>query len=515
MRHLLRAAALLVLWLAPAATTWAADHVLAISVSRYDPVLGVPSLPGVRQDRSNILAIAREFGFDETRTLHLQDERATLDGIRRELAGLADRVEAGDRVLVYYSGHGSTKQVAQTCQASLVTYEGEDYLSSELHAALQKLRSRQPSHLVVMIDACHSGEFTESARHKAMSGSDLQARMRPRRAGEQTCREPVNVAARALAAATPARPGKKATRRDDLVAGQWVMFSAARDNEVAWDGAKGGAATLATLACISNPELRSLEGNGFISADSLGRCVQAKLDAEQKEAMRQHVVVSGQVLTPLRPDRSSLAAQAPSSAMSTLEALARNGDPSWVTLVEPHVGPVRREDLQQPFRWATHNEIRIGSADRLQLSVQSNRAGYLYLVHASRESNRFSLLFPANGQDVQLAEPGKPLIIPRRWPAVGHNGAPEQDALLVIVSEQPMPDLHRHLHDTAGPATAQIAQQLAAVSTGKPCKLLGAGESTACPAGVPRKRLGDGEDTRGVPAPPRYGAALVLLDEVR
>ena len=89
MRHLLRAAALLVLWLAPAATTWAADHVLAISVSRYDPVLGVPSLPGVRQDRSNILAIAREFGFDETRTLHLQDERATLDGIRRELAGLA------------------------------------------------------------------------------------------------------------------------------------------------------------------------------------------------------------------------------------------------------------------------------------------------------------------------------------------------------------------------------------------------------------------------------------------
>ena len=62
---------------------------------------------------------------------------ACLQTAERRRGGKRLGVADGDRVFVYYSGHGSTKQVAQTCQASLVTYEGEDYLSSELHAALQ------------------------------------------------------------------------------------------------------------------------------------------------------------------------------------------------------------------------------------------------------------------------------------------------------------------------------------------------------------------------------------------
>lgn len=494
-----------------------ADHVLSITVSRYKPTLGIPKLDGVQQDRKSIIQIAREIGMEEAGVVQLQDEGATLDGIRKEFAALAQRVTAGDRVLVYYSGHGSTKRVENACQATLVTYDGADYLSSELHQALLRVRDKQPKHLVVLVDSCHSGEIAENFRHKSLAGDGEQTpKMRPRLAGEDTCRDALNVAAKSLTAETTTSPGTKSVRRDDLVAGQWVMLSAARDNEVAWDGPKGGAATVASLACIADRDLRSSVGDGFITAESLSQCVQKRIDGEQRASIRQHVVVHGKALTPLRPEQSSRdSREQPSSAMSTLEALARNGDPSWVILAEPHVGPIRREDVSPPFQWTTHNQIRIGSTDRLQLSVQSSRAGFLYVVYASRDSNRFSLLFPSNGQDTRLDEPGKPQIIPRRWPALGNAGAPERDALLVIVSDQPFPELHRHIHEATGPATAHVSQQLASATVGKPCKFLGAGEDSGCKAASPRKWLGGGEDTTRPTAERRYGAALVLVDEVK
>lgn len=497
----------------------AADHVLAITLDHYAPLADLEPLDGVVHDRRNALQIAQRLGLDTRQAVQLQNGQATVAGIRAALDRLARGIDRNDRVFVYFSGHGGTQQVQGSCQSSLITFDGDDLLSSELHERLERIRLQGPRQFFVMLDACHSGQFTErQARAKgAGGGAALRPKMRLRQQdGTPPCNAPVNVLT---------RPRPKGTVNSAL-AGQMVMLSAARDNEVAWDSAlHGGAATGAALRCLAQPGMASAEGNGFVSAEALRQCAQGWIDAEQPAATRQHVVAHGQTSAPLMPawGEASLAAlpagpAAPAAQASrTLEALAALSDPGWRVQLEPHVGPVRREDLAHPFRPADTQRIRIGSADRLQLSVLSSHPGYLYLVYASRDSNQFALLYPVDQRDVYL--PAQvPLVIPRRWPAEGHDGRPEQDTLLAIVSEQPLPELHRHLRGGAQPASAGLSQRLAQVAV-QPCagpgpctgapglKRLGAGEATdtAAPAGDPART--------GAAPLARYGAARVVVDE--
>lgn len=489
----------------------AADHVLTVTINDYAPNASVGPLDGVQVDRLNALKIAQRLGFDISNKVEIQNSQATLSGIRKALANL-ERVTAGnDRVFVYYSGHGGTKQVGSICQSSLVTYDDEDLLSSEFYEYLDRIRKKVPKQLYVMLDSCHSGEFTErSSRTKGTGGAvTMRPKMRTKaKDGQPTCNAPVNFVVSSIDAIDKSRRAAKGTINEAL-GGQMIMLSAAKENEVAWDSDNGGAATSAALRCLSEPGLQSAEGSGFISAVALSRCTQARIDNEQSIAIRQHVVAHGQTTTPLIPAMSSGGITV-ANASNTLEALAQNSDPTWQVQIEPYVGQQWREEGRLPFNWGNVQKLKIGSADRLQITVQSQRAGYLYLVYASRDSNQFALLYPGEKEKFTATiQANNPFTIPSRWPAEGNNGRPEQDTILAIVSDQLMPELHQYLQGGAKAATADLSQKLASATSA--CKFLGATEER-CARGA-KKSLGGGEAKGGDGATGRYGAARVIVDE--
>ncbi|TXH86982.1 MAG: DUF4384 domain-containing protein [Rhodoferax sp.] len=483
----------------------AADHVLLITLDHYDPASGLSQLDGVPVDRRSALQIASRLGISTSQVVDIKNEQATLSGIRIALENLAKKVQANDQVFVYYSGHGGTKLQAGTCQSSLVTYNNEDLLSEEFFERLAKVRMQLPKRMFVMLDACHSGQFANVAK----GATSIRAKFRQAKSDTMAqCNAPVNFVKEGFERVDKSARLAKGTQNEAL-SSQFVLLSAAKDNEVAWDGERGGAATDAVLRCLDDGKLASLEGNGFLSTEALRQCAQRRIDIEFPVQQRQHLVASGQSTAPLiaAPTATS---SGTSSAASTLEALAGNSDPSWQVRAEPYVGQVRREDVSKPFQWANKARIRIGSNERLQLSVLTPRDGYLYLVYASRDSNQFALLYPTDRQDSFVRANQTPLTIHRRWPAQGNNGAPEQDTILAIVSEQPWPDLHEYLQGASQPATEWLSQRLAQ-SSSTPCASFGS-DSGQCRRS-PGKSLGAGESTEPPVQGRRYGVAKVLVDE--
>ena len=100
-------------------------------------------------------------------------KEATLDAIKDALAHLAgDQVQAGDRVLIYYSGHGTQctledgKQRRYTQEALVpkdreIATELRFLYDWELNEAIAKIAARTPR-VTVILDCCSSGGVTRS-----------------------------------------------------------------------------------------------------------------------------------------------------------------------------------------------------------------------------------------------------------------------------------------------------------------------------------------------------------------
>ena len=92
--------------LAPAAWTFAEHRALIVGVGEHQDAS--MNLPGIELDTAMMAAAAERLGFPQRSIRTLLDEDATLAAFRRELASLAAAsYGADDRVLVYFSGHGT------------------------------------------------------------------------------------------------------------------------------------------------------------------------------------------------------------------------------------------------------------------------------------------------------------------------------------------------------------------------------------------------------------------------
>lgn len=135
----------------------AADKALIIGIGSYaDPAA---DLQGIDIDVEMMSDVAQYLGFTENNTTYLQDDEATLANVTTALKTLASEVNKDDRVLVYYSGHGSNKpdtngDEADKLDESLYLYDGKHLLDDELNTLLRAIPS---DNMVVVFDSCHSG----------------------------------------------------------------------------------------------------------------------------------------------------------------------------------------------------------------------------------------------------------------------------------------------------------------------------------------------------------------------
>ena len=141
-------------------------------------------IPGIDLDATMMRAAAELLGFPPRNIRTIQDEGATLQAVRRELQSLAAATYgADDRVLIYFSGHGTqvpddNGDEADNKDEALALHDTR-HCEGELHNFLRDdefgrlLDAIPSSNILVLVDADHSGSVTDlgPASHVLLSAA--------------------------------------------------------------------------------------------------------------------------------------------------------------------------------------------------------------------------------------------------------------------------------------------------------------------------------------------------------
>jgi|GEM_PF-5527138 len=138
-----------------------------------------PHLTNAVKDVEDILAVLREnYEVDDDCILTLYNQAATRDRIITELDRLVDDVQSGDRLLLYYSGHGHLNP--KTEKGYWIPYDAErdntsQYIrNSTIRGYLEDIDSL---HTLLISDSCFSGSlFVRGASRSTYAVDELESR---------------------------------------------------------------------------------------------------------------------------------------------------------------------------------------------------------------------------------------------------------------------------------------------------------------------------------------------------
>jgi hypothetical protein len=465
-------------------------HALIIGISQYaDPA--TPQLPGVKWDRQSATQMAQSMQVPQDNIQYLQDDQATGNGIRRALQELTERVQEGDRVFIHYSGHGTRylDPASGTCTEALLAYDGgqSGMISNHEMAGLLAGITNKTDKLFVMYDACHSGGVAQAAvtqrtRSISSAGNGEEGALRGKFVTTvEECGRPVNVKTRNLLVEATA----KGALPQDI-----IHLSASKDNEISFDDeAKGGLATQYMRDCMLR-DAKDLDNSGSISIEEIRQCAQEKIDkrmASSASYKPHNLVLNGN--TAFVPAWFSQAALAPLMVTAPMAAAVAapvvtpvavaTVAPTPVAVVKPSPTPVPvavptpapvpvavapapltgEQALQQMFDQRDakrkvqvsvgQSSLKIGK-DALDFSVQSDRAGYLYIALAGSDNQSVYLLFPNELDQNNKIEAGQKLQLPRPNWRVKAGGPAGTDNLLVVLADAPR-DISKLAASKAGP----------------------------------------------------------------
>ncbi|HUQ74572.1 MAG TPA: caspase family protein [Burkholderiales bacterium] len=460
-------------------------HALIMAIGNYG-MAGATPLKGVVHDVGSAQEIARRLGVRDANMTVLRDGQLTYEGMNGAFEKLRERIAPNDDVFIYYSGHGGRQLVAdpdERCAESLVTYDGQAFVDTEVEAKLKGL-SGKANRLVVLLDACHSGGVTTRSKADGRFSSKYIAR-----SGGESCQRPVNMLKRNIQSRGPGSGAQN-----------YVYIAAARDNEVSLDeAAGGGVATQAWRDCVTGAA-RDLDGSGAISAEEVQACAQQIIDKKLANVAgftAHHISITGNsraVMSFAQPTQAAGTAAAPSavSPASTLkDILAQRDDRRTVTLTSP-------------------TKLKIGR-DRFQLQVSSSHPGYLYLLMAGSDGKTFDMLFPNKLDASNEIQAGQVVRLPRAEWEVTAGGPPGVSQVLAIVTDAPR-DFAKLDMKPAGPfsvldvdASPIAAKDIVLVSTSAP-----AAAAPECVDPLSRRNLSVQKRCSNA-----YGAALIAVEEIQ
>ena len=352
----------------------AADRALVVGVGDYAHVSG---LPGIGLDVDMMREVAERLGFREIRTL--LDQEATYGRFKRLFEQwLIDGTRSGDRVLFYFSGHGGCAADQDNDEAdgkdeALVLHDTRLFrdgrmenalLDDEFNTLLQRLSGR---HVLVLIDACHSG-----TSHKGVNlSSNKSLGVKAVRIG----RERWEVYTKSLEAcrARSWTSGKTVDVVDvDDKELEVAFLAAAADHELARATHKGSLFTLGVRKAIDDATRESHRRSHeqkFLNLRQFKERVANYIQDNIDPGRVHHPQLWGNTDFPMRLSIPS-------------------GDgPIWRRLVEF----ADRNDIIRLGIEANRGHYRVG--DELVLTIDIPHAGYLNVVNVGSQDNA-TVLFP-------------------------------------------------------------------------------------------------------------------------
>jgi hypothetical protein len=460
------------------------NHALIITVSEYQK----SPLPGVLTDRKLGIELAQRLGVPPENIVELSEQQVTRDGLKQAFADMNQSIMPGDRLYVYFSGHGARyfSKLTNQCTESLVMQDMHVVTNTEFASMIRPL-SAKADKTIVMLDSCHSGGVAAAAGSRALPNS-MRAKFSPEASSPQ-CSLAVNLGSYTL------------NRGIDLhtTDHNMVILAAARNNEVAWDTSKGGAMTYNFQQCLAGGATDA-DHSGSLSMQELTDCVQARLNKTQEESALQHPTLAGNAA--LVPALTGLPAASTAQTPATPAALD--------TLAAMNDIFGQRDDRWQVAATLKSPTLKIGS--NLSLAVRSQRDGYVYLFYRGTQPDSFYLLFPNQLDSANTIKANQELQLPRQDWSVTALGPEGTDHLMIMVSDTPRDfsalSLPADYVSQSGPFEKIQASPQAVTRIGQSAALSAAFNQPECQSNARQRDLAVAKRCSNV-----FGAALVSVEE--
>ncbi|QIL73077.1 DUF4384 domain-containing protein [Diaphorobacter sp. HDW4B] len=414
----------------------AENHALIMWVGEYADAR--QNLPGIDKDAALARGIARSMGVADNNIVEVKNRDLTLEGMKLAVGQLVGRVQSGDRVFIYYSGHGGQVDAAGgKCSEGMVAHDGSLYFDQQLQDDLDRLAGKA-AQVIFMNDSCFSGG---AATKDAGSSSGEVAKSYTgtiKSAGGAdgyACGDAVNKMTRSFA--------ERASRQELQV----LYIAASSDRELSYASSKGSTATVAWAQCLENAQTDT-NRDGFLSGEELRQCAQTRINGVSRK--QQTVTLIGNIQLPVGFNTASVTTT-PVQPERTLAALRAASDPTMNMVL----------NLSQ-------TQLSISRRDRLDFSISTPQAGYLYLLHIGSDGKTFDVLFPNDMDTNNYVSAGVHRFPRPKW-AVEATGPEGVGYVMAYMS--PTPKNFRDGMDKIGPfasvsATRSAASKLAAVAVG-------------------------------------------------
>lgn len=390
----------------------AENYALLMTIGNYSNPNA--SLPGIDLDARMARQIAQSMGVQEQNILDYRDSQLSQHGLQATLATLTSRIAQGDNIFIYYSGHGSQRSArgAGKCSEGMVTHDMSTFDDDNLEATLKQLAAKA-GQVVMLNDSCFSGGQATKSRSSDI-GSDRKAKTWKDVANAENyqCGSAINAKLTRNLVPTAARAGAN-----------FLYIAAAADNEVAFATSRGSSATVAWASCL---DARSdADSSGMLTGRELQRCAQEWI---RNNNFNQTITLVGNAELPLSFVHAATPTQQGSGAGAATEGAA-NALAALENLRQ-QASPNMRVQLR-----SAKPSLKIGR-DYLDLSVTTNQAGYLYLLHVGSDGKSFDLLFP-NGRDTNNHVQAGTTLLPRPSWGIQAAGPAGTSYVMAILSETP------------------------------------------------------------------------------
>lgn len=473
-------------------------HALIVGVGQYSQASGADPLKGVPKDMITSRNMARAMGVPDQQIIELLDMQATKANILAALDSLNRKVGPGEKVFIYFSGHGTSYSTKNGCEQGFIPYtQGpytQDDMISEAELAGYTFKiSQKADKAIVMVDACFSGGVVASRTRSISQIADIRAKFVP--PASEKCDVAVNQ--------TVTRSFAPAMQRLGVPQENFVQISAANYNEVSWDNEQlGGLATHTLGQCLLG-DAKDINRSGSITLEEVRQCAQAKLNAImaphkakgmlpstiQMRGTRNLIVVqdppkpvmvavAAPVATPpvptvLPPVPTAVVPEKPPAAVALPNPVLSSPPqkPPVISQAPPVVAPVVQAPIpvvnspvvelpvetpaeQLTASAATLEDIYAQRNGRLKLevtapkslvigkdpftfNVRSSTNGYLYAVMLGSDGKSFYLLYPNKLDQDNKIKANVTYKFPRPGWSVKAAGPEGTNRMLFVVSQSP------------------------------------------------------------------------------
>lgn len=435
-------------------TAEAGQRALLVGIGAYQhirPLVGPPR-DLLRMERFLI----DHMGYRKDEIAVLKDSQATRKNLLRTMNNwLVRSTKAGDRVVIYYSGHGSQLPdnndderdgLDETLSPIDTTKEGANQITDdEFGAVLAKMSDRE---LTVIIDSCHSGTISRGAVQDAAATS------------EDTPRTFIPDLSTRSSGPTSDQVAAHRGETSFLKSGDKVrIWSAASANQFSWDTIDGGVFTRNFINGVGK-KAADKNGNGTVTHAELIAYLRTEAAAYCKTNPR----CSQLGFTPTLETHPSALARAivpvSAEAAASTEETASEAKPEATEESKPETTAETNSELSESAAAAVA-EVLVQSNDadveiemipgrtlklgqEFRISVTAKKKGKLILLDVNSKGEVTQLIpnqiMDQHGQDRSIV-PGRKITIPDDYYGFAFAaGKPlGEGKLLAIVTEDDVP----------------------------------------------------------------------------